>query len=218
MSICPDRLKRDSHPCRTSYRSWLGSNPMILSPKEWFVEGHGIIGGVKDAHSVWMPKHTTNGRVYLWTPPPVITDVALEEALKAKHKRADATHVFCIPRLYSPAWIRLLYKLSDVLFTIPVDSPLLPKTMHEPRIIGISLPYCRYQPWALRGTNVVVEMDRKLHDMLRAGEGDGWDILCKLLQLPRRILCAMSESMAHLLLQVPGRGNVHNEHAEGLRR
>ncbi|KAL3826346.1 hypothetical protein ACHAXA_003670 [Cyclostephanos tholiformis] len=43
----------------------------VLSTEEWFQEGHGIIGG----------KRITT--VYVWAPPPVIADVALEECMKA---------------------------------------------------------------------------------------------------------------------------------------
>ncbi len=55
----------------------------VLKVKEWFQEGHGIVGGFKDAYGVWIPKHTKNGRVYLWAPLPIIADVVLEVCLKA---------------------------------------------------------------------------------------------------------------------------------------
>ncbi len=57
----------------------------VLQAEEWFQEGHGISGGSKDAHGVWIPTHELNGRVYLWNPPPV-ADVALEKCMKAVHK------------------------------------------------------------------------------------------------------------------------------------
>jgi hypothetical protein len=44
----------------------------VLEVEEWFQEGHGIIGGYKDSHGVWIPRHAKNGRVYLWAPLPVI--------------------------------------------------------------------------------------------------------------------------------------------------
>jgi hypothetical protein len=62
----------------------------VLSPKEWFQEGHGIIGGKKDLTRTLIPRHAKNGRIYIWTPPPVIADVALEECAKVIHKRMDA--------------------------------------------------------------------------------------------------------------------------------
>ena len=74
----------------------------VLSAEEWFQEGHGVIGGEMDHNGVWIPMHAPNGKAYVWTPPPVIADVALEECMKAIHKRTDAFHIFLIPRLYSP--------------------------------------------------------------------------------------------------------------------
>jgi hypothetical protein len=118
----------------------------VLSKEQWFVEGHGITGGEKDAHGMWIPTHASNGKAYLWSPAPVIADVALEECLKAIHKRTDAFHVFVIPRLFSPRWMRLLYKLADFVFHIPPGSPHWPCTMHEPLFVGISLPLLNRNP------------------------------------------------------------------------
>jgi hypothetical protein len=41
--------------------------------------------------------YAKNGRAYLWSPPLIITDVALEECMKAVHKRMGTFHVFLIP-------------------------------------------------------------------------------------------------------------------------
>jgi hypothetical protein len=69
----------------------------LLSSKEWFQEGHGIIGGEKGTSGIWIPRHTENGKAFIWVPPPIIADVALEECFKAIHKRTDAYRIFLIP-------------------------------------------------------------------------------------------------------------------------
>jgi hypothetical protein len=74
----------------------LGEN-RVLSTKEWFQEGHGIIGGTRDSSSIWTPQHATDGKAYIWAPLPIIADVALEECAKAIHKRTDTYQVFLIP-------------------------------------------------------------------------------------------------------------------------
>jgi hypothetical protein len=74
----------------------------VLSPQEWFNEGCGVVGGGRDRNGVWIPRHAPNGQAYVWTPPQVLADVALEECLKAVHKRTNGVHIFLIPRLYSP--------------------------------------------------------------------------------------------------------------------
>ena len=94
----------DRHPRVLDYiNSWAEKRKLIpLAPEQWFSEGHGIIGGDKDINGVWIPKHAKNGKTYLWMPPPVIADVALEECMKAVHKRTDAVHIFAVPRLFTP--------------------------------------------------------------------------------------------------------------------
>ena len=60
--------------------------------------------------------------LYIWSPPLVIADVALEECMKAIHKRTDAIYVFVIPRLYSPLWTCMFYKVSDFVFHLSPGS------------------------------------------------------------------------------------------------
>ena len=209
----------ERHPALLTFvQSWV--EPVLgkvktLTVEEWFQEGHGIIGGEKDYNGVWLPKHAPNGKAYVWTPPPVIADVALEEAMKAIHKRTDAYHIFLIPRLYSPLWLRMLYKVSDVVLKIPAGSRHWPSNMHEPLLIGISLPLLTRNPWTLRGTPLLVGLERELHQVLRSGEEDGGDLLRKLLRTPRQ-LASVSERVARQLLRLPGTGQVSTE--KGARR
>jgi len=53
-------------------RSWVepAVGPLkVLSPAEWFIEGHGFVGGERDARGIWIPSHAETGRAYLWCPP-----------------------------------------------------------------------------------------------------------------------------------------------------
>ncbi len=72
----------------------------VLTPDEWFREGHGIVGGEKDSTGLWIPLHASNGKVYIWTPPPIIADVALEECAKAIHQYQTST-----TSMRDPHWI-----------------------------------------------------------------------------------------------------------------
>jgi hypothetical protein len=207
------------HPPLAAFmQAWTGiDNLKPLTEEEWFVEGHGIVGGVRDSHNVWIPSHARNGRIYWWDPAPVIADVALEEALKAIHKRTDAFHVFTIPRLCTPTWTRLFHKLSDFVVKLPPGSTHWPSGMHEPLFIGISLPLVRYHPWSLRGTPLLVELERQLREVLGSGEGDGRDILCELLRVPKRI-SSVSEGVARGVLRMPRDGEVPDVSNNGRRR
>ena len=199
------------YPALVEYiRSWTGIADLIpLCKEEWYVEGHGIVGGKWDEHGIWIPSHAPNGRTYWWDPPPVIADIVLEEALKAKHKRTDAYHIFSIPRLFTPSWTRLFHKFADFVVKLPPGSTHWPACMHEPLFIGISLPFIRYNPWSLRGTPLLMDMEGQLRQVLGAGEGDGRHLLCKLLRIPRRI-SSLSEDMARGVLQMPRSGQVPN--------
>ncbi len=121
----------------------------LLSVDEWFEEGHGITGGTRKGGGIWTPHHATEGKAYVWAPPPIIANVGLEECAKAIHKRTDAYHIFLIPHLYSPLWMRLFYKLSDFVFKIPPGSHHWPTSMHEPLFVGIALPLLPRNPWSL---------------------------------------------------------------------
>ena len=120
-------------------------------------------------------------QVYIWSPPPVIADVALDECMKAVHKQTDAFHVFLIPRLYSPLWSCMFYKLSDFVFHLSPGFRHWPKTMHEPLFVGISLPLISRSPWSLQRTPLLVGLERRLRHVLSTGEAGGRDILCQLL-------------------------------------
>ncbi len=71
-------------------KTWLDSSmgsSKLLSTKECFQEGHGIIGGEKDPSGMWILRYAENGKVYIWAPPPIIADVALEKCSKAICKK-----------------------------------------------------------------------------------------------------------------------------------
>ena len=193
-------------------RSWTDKSIIPLTTEEWFREGHGIIGGRRDSHGIWIPTHAKAGRMYLWSPPPVVADAALEECLRAVHKRSDATHVFVIPRLCTPSWSRLFFKLCDFHFRVPAGSPFWPSGMHEPLWIGISLPFIRHRPWSLRGTPLLVGLARDMQEVFSSGEGDGRDILRKLLRVQGRVN-SLSERLARGVLRMPGSGEVSDDEA-----
>jgi hypothetical protein len=138
----------------------------------------------------------------------------LKECLKAVQKRTDAYHIFLIPRLFAPAWLCMFYKLADIIFTIPVGSPLWPFNMNEPMFIGIALPFIRYRPWSLRGTLLLVELAGRLREMFKSSPCNGGVVLCKLLRTPSR-LASMLDVLACQVLQVYGDRNIPHEDAPG---
>jgi hypothetical protein len=140
-------------------------------------------------------------------PPPVIADVALEECLKAVHKQMDAYHVFLVPRLHSPLWLHLFYKLFNFVFQLSPDLMHWPLAIHEPLFVGIALPALSRPPWTLQQTPKLVGTERQVHGVSAGGEANGRDLLRKLLQILRRLTCLL-EDMACKVLQMSGGGEV----------
>jgi hypothetical protein len=86
--------------------------------------------------------------------------------------------------------------------------------MHEPLFIGISFPLLNRNPWSLRRTPLLVELEQQLRQVLSTGPEDGGDVLHKLLQTLRQ-LARVSESVARKMLQMPGPGEVPTEENPG---
>lgn len=184
-------------------RTWAGVRAISpLTPEQWFVEGHGINGGEINADGVWIPTHEPAYQTHLWCPPPPVADAALEELLKARHKRTDTYHIIVIPRLMTPRWRRLFYKACDFICVLPAGSQHWPANMFEPLYLGIVLPFTHHRPWQLKRAPLILEMEREMQCLLRSGEADGRDLLRKLLKLVPR-LCSMSKDVARQVLHMP---------------
>jgi hypothetical protein len=173
-----------------------------LTPEEWYVEAHGVCGGDLNEDGIWMPHHEKPNSLHLWAPPPAVADAALEELLKARHKRTDTYHVVVIPRLMTPRWRRLYRKVCDFTCQIPAGSSHWPANMYEPLWLGIVLPFTHHRPWQLKRAPLLLGMERDMRRVLREGQADGGDILRKLLQLNSR-LRKVPKNVARILLQMP---------------
>ena len=204
-----DKSAITRHPPLLNWiRSWTMDDMLEpLTPEEWFVEGHGIIGGAKDKHGIWMPEHEPSGRLHLWAPPPAVADAMLEELLKARHKRTDTFHVVVIPRLLSPRWRRLFHKVSDLYFAVPPGSDFWPSDMFEPLWIGIILPFVPHRPWQLKRAPLMVEVANQLREVFKGREFLARNILRKLLKLPGRV-AGVPPGVARGMLHMPGNGDL----------
>mmetsp|Transcript_24077 Transcript_24077/g.36570 ORF Transcript_24077/g.36570 Transcript_24077/m.36570 type:complete len:345 (-) Transcript_24077:208-1242(-) len=132
-------------------RTWCGNDTITLSPEDWFVRGHNIVGferDVEDLFDVLVIKAGT----FLWSSPPWAALPCLEELRKARIKRHKSLHIVLISKLAKLMWQKMLYKLSDVVLDLPANLPFWSESMHEHLLIGLLFPYIRYDPWCLRGT------------------------------------------------------------------
>ena len=162
----------------TWIRSWTNKMAILLDPMDWYQTGHDIDGWRTCTDGFERPI-LTDGRVYIWAPPPFAGDVAIAELRKARLKRQRSSHVFVCPRLCTTLWQRQLFKCADFVFEVPVGSSVWPIEMHEPLLIGLLFPFLRVKPWQLRGTPKMHAMGRELRSVFADPEMDPGNILCK---------------------------------------
>eukprot|EP00980_Cylindrotheca_fusiformis_P021721 scaffold8546_cov73-Cylindrotheca_fusiformis.AAC.4 len=157
-------------------RSWVGKNAVFLTPDDWYLRGHDIVGGdhvprdlSAGTASFWKPIVIEPG-VLVWSPPPAAANVALEERRKARIKRHLSTHIFLVPRLCTPSWLKQLFKAADVILEIPPGCPFWPSHMFEPLFVGI-----------------VLRTKRELQIMWKVAPMDARGVLYEFVSLSRRI-------------------------------
>lgn len=174
------------HTLLSWIRDWTGQPQLeALSPEEWFDRGHGFQGGIRNARGHWLPRETGE-QWLLWAPPPAAADVAVEELLLSRHKRTYLNHIFIVPRLATHLWRKKLYKVSDIVFEVPVGRrSFWPSPEHEPLLVGLTLRFISHPPWQLRQSEHVLDLGRMLQSMWSSAEGAERSILCQLSDLPR---------------------------------
>jgi hypothetical protein len=63
-------------------------------------------------------------------------------------------------------WNKQLLKATDVYFVLKADSMILNNSQHDPLVIFLSLPFRINEPWRLRLTNPVVDMESAIRELL----------------------------------------------------
>jgi hypothetical protein len=166
-------------------KSWSegGANPdlEVLACEDWFERGHDVKGSRTNIDGYWIPDYKSG--LFLWSPPPGAARVAIEQLRQARLKRQSSTHIFVVPRLMVTEWRRQVIKAADIRFEIPVGHSLWGNSMHEPLTIAICFPYISRQPWELRKTELMVDVERKLQGMLQENPAAGRHLLSQLFNL-----------------------------------
>ena len=185
-------------------KSWAGSDPLFLEPRHWFVEGH-------DLRYVGLTRNLEiESGTYIWTPPPAVADVAIEQLRCAVLKRQQSLHILIVPKLFFSLWRRQLHKCSDIILYLPAGLSIWPSEMHEPLIISFIFPFIRYQPWCIRGTPKLYAMARKMQALWKTKDVDGGsDLRQFLLEIKR--LPTMPEHVVREVLYLQRRHSVSNQ-------
>ena len=161
-------------------------NPIeVLSPEDWFERGHDIQGSTVNLDGVWLPSYKRGS--FIWSPPPAVAGIIMDELRQARHKRQKSFHVFICPRLMYPEWRRGLYKSADMILEIRAGScSFWPKQAHETLIVAILFPYLHRCPWELRKAPLLVGVGRKVSKLLASNEAAGSNLLSKFCAFTRR--------------------------------
>jgi hypothetical protein len=166
-------------------RSWWDEQRgelQTLDPNGWFDEGQGE-------------------GCFLWAPAPAAADVVAEQLGEARHKRTHCTHITVVPRLMTGRWRKSLAKESDFSIAIPAGKTAFwPLAMHEPLILFVSLPLCRYSPWSYRRTGFVEGLCGELRSVWESRPEWSGNLLRELLLQERRFQ-GLSENVVRRLLR-----------------
>jgi hypothetical protein len=155
---------------------------------EWLASamGKGEEGVTSLDPTGWFSTAHTDG-TFLWTPPPALADVVVEQLGKARHKRPHCLHVIAVPRLMTGRWRRNMGRECDFYFKIPQGCSLWPESMFEPLLIYVCLPFLPHRPWLQRRR---AELDQLVSSLLEEGLWEasperGWSLLREFLLAAR---------------------------------
>jgi hypothetical protein len=182
------------------FRSWTNEFKLMpLTPKEWLWEGQGLGNDTwENCDKVKFPKRSER-RLFLWSPPPSIADVAIELLRTSVHRRTDAMHIFVCPKLMVYKWRKTLLRNCSLSFYVDVGPDHWPQDMHESLLVAIFLPLLHCPPWTYRRSRSVLALERQLFQVQKSKDGTQSNLLRKFLLFTRR-LPSMSESLVWNLL------------------
>jgi hypothetical protein len=78
--------------------------------------------------------------------PPAGADVAIEQLAYSINKRFQHTHVVLVPRLMTARWRKLIGKVCNLVFTVPIGSHVWALSQFEPLTAELYLPLSRHKP------------------------------------------------------------------------
>ena len=177
-----------SNKLLTWVRTWCGNESLTpLSPTDWLWRGQGLGKSVwTNCDGLQFPVRSKE-KVFLWSPPPCVADVAIEYLRESIHKRSDAVHIIIIPKLMTYAWRKTLLKTCDFSFYIDAGHDCWSECMYESLLIGVYLPLLNCFPWTLRKSGSVLELERLLSVLPCTEERSKGTLLRKFLLLTRRL-------------------------------
>ena len=168
---------------RSTFTNIYHESVEFLEPIDWFERGHDIKDWYMTSDGLEIPAYQIG--TFVWTPPPALASIALDEIRQARHKRQDSFHVFIVPKLMVPEWRRDVFKAADFVLELPPVLSVWKEGMHETLTLALFFPYLSHSPWELRHSPCLVDLERKLPQVFKRSEGSGWRLLSKLSKFAR---------------------------------
>jgi hypothetical protein len=85
------------------------------------------------------------------------------------------------------SWRKLLGKICDFVFTVPLGVSFWPASHFEPLVIGLYFPLLPFSPWQLRHTRLLDGLAQQLSSLSGSSHYWGGDLLCQLLVHARQL-------------------------------
>ena len=138
--------------------------------------------------------------VFVWTPPPAITDAAVVQLAEAIHVRPWNTHVVLVPTLMTSAWQKTLSKACDLRITLPFDDCLWPKQIEFKKLtLAFYFPLLARNPWRVKRSQVFKKYELQIRGMQGEGMAFQRDLL-RQFWISARALQPMPSGLARSLL------------------
>jgi len=109
---------------------------------------------------------------WIWSPPPCLARVAVEQLCECKHVFPETKHVFICPALMTGYWRKMLGKISDVMFTVNAGPFLWHVNQHEPLTIAFIRPLLSTSPWKASRLRSVADWRSSLSSVHWENRGD----------------------------------------------
>jgi len=175
----------DRHPYLEHWvGEWSRADQTFCEPKDWFWSAH-------------------QAGIHFWPLAPAAALEALEQLMVARLKQGESTGaVVLVPNLMQGVWGRRFRKETDFSITIPAKWPEWPREMHEPLILGFSLPLLRCYPWRWGRSPAVVAFARTLSEVFKTDNVYAGDLLRQFWCAARRVP-SMPAGLVRRLLSSP---------------
>ena len=110
----------------------------------FFDRRHNLKHGNSENSGFW--RNEIKHGCMVWTPPPGAGLIALEQLRNARLKRQRSMHVVVIPKLMTPEWLKQMYKLADIVMSVPARLDCWGPENYEPLMIAIVFPFLTHSP------------------------------------------------------------------------